>query len=56
MSLLALRLTHPAKGETMCIVDLFPEVYPRIPDVLLTSACAYVYFVLSCASKFLTLP
>ena len=54
MSLLALRLSRPAKGENLCVVDLFPDLYQTILDVLLTSACAYVSFMVSCYNKLLT--
>ena len=54
MSLLALRLTRPAKNEDMCIVDLYPDLYQTIPDSLLISACAYVCFMVLRASRFLT--
>lgn len=41
--MLANRLLRPSSRDCdVPIIDLFPERYQVIPDILLTSVCAYV--------------
>ena len=40
--MIANRLIQTGKGSSMPIIDLFPEQYTTIPDILVSSSCAYV--------------
>ena len=42
LSMIASCLIRPAKGSDMPVINLFPEQYMTIPDILVTSSCAYV--------------
>ncbi|KIM67429.1 hypothetical protein SCLCIDRAFT_20945 [Scleroderma citrinum Foug A] len=42
LSMIANRLIWTRKGSSMPIIDLFPEQYMTIPDILVSSSCAYI--------------